>query len=56
VAFCHCLEHFQGTRASGEHEAFWTRSTVGLRKVDGTWMITHEHSSMPIPMDEQDES
>jgi ketosteroid isomerase-like protein len=51
VAFCHCLEHIQGRRTDGEHADMWTRSTLGLRKLDGAWKITHEHNSAPIYMD-----
>jgi ketosteroid isomerase-like protein len=51
VAFCHCLEHIRGTRTDGEHADMWTRSTLGLRKVDGAWKITHEHNSAPVYMD-----
>jgi ketosteroid isomerase-like protein len=51
VAFCHCLEHIQGTRTGGERADMWTRSTLGLRKVDGAWKITHEHNSVPSYMD-----
>jgi ketosteroid isomerase-like protein len=51
VAFCHCLEHFQGTRTGGEQADMWTRSTLGLRKLDGAWKITHEHNSVPSYMD-----
>lgn len=52
VAFCHCLEHIQGTRTDGEHADMWTRSTLGLRKIEGAWQITHEHNSAPFYMDE----
>jgi ketosteroid isomerase-like protein len=51
VAFCHCLEHIQGTRTDGERADMWTRSTLGLRKIDGAWKITHEHNSAPFYMD-----
>jgi ketosteroid isomerase-like protein len=51
VAFCHFLEHFQGTRTGGEQADMWTRSTVGLKKIDGAWKITHEHNSVPSYMD-----
>jgi ketosteroid isomerase-like protein len=51
VAFCHCLEHFHGTRSDGEHQNMWTRSTLGLKKIDDVWKITHEHSSVPLHMD-----
>jgi DNA-binding transcriptional ArsR family regulator len=29
----------------------WTRSTLGLKKVDGDWKIMHEHNSAPLYMD-----
>jgi len=51
VAFCHCLEHIHGTRSDGEHQNMWTRSTLGLRKIDDAWKITHEHNSAPFYMD-----
>jgi len=35
----------------GEDTDGWMRSTVGFRKTDGKWMITHEHSSVPMYMD-----
>jgi uncharacterized protein (TIGR02246 family) len=33
--------------ASGEPESLDFRLTVGLRKIDGRWTITHEHHSVP---------
>jgi ketosteroid isomerase-like protein len=51
VAFCHCLEHIQGTRTDGQDQDMWTRSTLGLKKVDDAWKITHEHNSAPLYMD-----
>jgi ketosteroid isomerase-like protein len=29
----------------------WMRSTLGFRKIDGTWKISHGHSSVPFLMD-----
>jgi ketosteroid isomerase-like protein len=54
VAFCHYLQHIQGTRNDGEDQNVWTRSTLGLKKVDDTWKITHEHNSVPFYMDGSD--
>jgi ketosteroid isomerase-like protein len=54
VAFCHCLEHIEGTRHGGASQNMWTRSTLGLRKRDGVWKITHEHNSAPFYMDGSD--
>ena len=52
VAFCTSLERLTATPlGSSESFTLWVRSTVGLRKVDGTWRITHEHSSTPFYMD-----
>ena len=50
VAFCHSLNQM------GSEGLFllWFRSTVGLRKIDGTWRITHEHNSTPFYMDGSD--
>jgi ketosteroid isomerase-like protein len=54
VAFCHSLNHVKGVRTDGQDEDMWTRSTLGLRKIDGTWKITHEHNSAPFYMDGSD--
>jgi ketosteroid isomerase-like protein len=51
VAFCHCLEHIQGIRTDGEHAEMWTRSTLGLRRIERAWKVTHEHNSAPFYMD-----
>jgi ketosteroid isomerase-like protein len=48
VAFCHSLNHMHEIRTVGEHTDVWVRATVGLRKLDGRWMITHEHYSVPF--------
>ena len=29
----------------------WYRTTLGLRRVDGRWLIAHEHNSVPFHMD-----
>ncbi|MGI8624855.1 MAG: YybH family protein [Solirubrobacteraceae bacterium] len=52
VAFCHSLNRL-GATPDGSSEPFemWFRATVCLRKVDGAWQITHEHSSTPFYMD-----
>jgi len=52
VAFCHYLERIQGTRSDGAHQDTWTRSTLGLKKIDDAWKITHEHNSAPFYMDD----
>lgn len=62
VAFCHGLNRLSATprgvvrgpdglEYEGERFDLWFRITVGLRKIDGRWQITHEHTSTPFYMD-----
>ncbi len=48
VAFCHSLNQLGG--------ALWFRSTLGLRKMDGEWLVPHEHNSTPFYMDDSDKA
>jgi uncharacterized protein (TIGR02246 family) len=50
VAFAHSLNHISGTRTNSEETDVWVRATVGYRKIDGRWRITHEHFSTPFEM------
>ncbi len=53
LAFVHCSVNFTAKNVeSGEKlRQLTNRFTFGLRKVNGSWMITHEHSSLPINKD-----
>ena len=48
VAFAHMLHPDSGTRRNGRDMTVVVRSTVCLRRIDGRWLITHEHISFPI--------
>jgi uncharacterized protein (TIGR02246 family) len=48
VAFGHYTSRIRCTRISGARTEYQVRVTVGLRKVDGRWLITHEHISLPF--------
>ena len=52
VAFVHALTSMTATPA-GASEPFtlWYRSTLGLRRIDGRWLIVHAHDSTPFHMD-----
>jgi ketosteroid isomerase-like protein len=50
VAFCYSLNHVKSTRTNGEKADYWVRVTSGLQKLNGRWLITHEHVSMPVDM------
>jgi uncharacterized protein (TIGR02246 family) len=51
VAFCHSLNRVRSTRTTGETTETWVCVTVGFRKIEGTWRITHEHVSVPCDME-----
>ncbi|MFI9049024.1 YybH family protein [Streptomyces sp. NPDC053427] len=51
VAFAHSIDLMRGTKADGFEVRLWSRATVGLRRTDGVWKITHTHSSVPFLMD-----
>ncbi len=51
VGFCHSLNRMMATTTKGEKVDLWFRDTLGFRKIDGQWKITHEHSSVPFYMD-----
>lgn len=52
VAFVHGLTRMAAVPV-GYPEGFsmWMRTTVGLRRRDGRWLVTHEHQSVPFHMD-----
>ena len=52
VAYCTSLNCLTATPVGGsESFSLWFRSTLGLRKIDGRWLVTHEHASVPFEMD-----
>jgi uncharacterized protein (TIGR02246 family) len=51
VAFCHGLHRISGKKTGEEQFETWVRVTVCLRKIDGEWMVVHEHVSVPFYMD-----
>jgi uncharacterized protein (TIGR02246 family) len=51
VVFCHSLNRVRSTQTTGKTTQTWVRVTVGFRKLEGTWKITHEHVSVPCDME-----
>jgi ketosteroid isomerase-like protein len=51
VAFCHSLNRISGRRTDGMETDVWIRETMGFCKIDGKWLIAHEHESVPFYMD-----
>jgi uncharacterized protein (TIGR02246 family) len=48
VAFAYALLKCGTPDEYREHPGRRLRLTIGLRKVDGRWVVTHEHHSFPI--------
>jgi uncharacterized protein (TIGR02246 family) len=48
VAFCHYLGRVKSTRVNGTKTDYWVRVSMGLQKMNGQWMVTHEHVSVPF--------
>jgi ketosteroid isomerase-like protein len=51
VAFATALLDCAGVEG-GETVSFKLRLTVGFEKRDGQWMVTHEHHSEPLPIND----
>jgi uncharacterized protein (TIGR02246 family) len=47
VAFVTALMRCAGREANGNKTELEFRLTIGLRKLNGQWMVTHEHHSIP---------
>jgi ketosteroid isomerase-like protein len=51
LALCHALLRISGVKTDGARHDIWARQTLGLRKREGSWKVTHEHISVPFYMD-----
>lgn len=52
VAFATSIDCLSAVpRGAAEGFRLWFRVTLGLRRVDGRWLVTHEHESVPFEMD-----
>jgi uncharacterized protein (TIGR02246 family) len=46
-AFSHCLSHVTGQTTDGQDIDVWARATDCYRKMNGKWLVVHEHASVP---------
>jgi ketosteroid isomerase-like protein len=51
VAFAHGFGRLSGTLKNGSKGGFWVRYTVCFRKIDGNWLIAHDHASVPLDVE-----
>jgi uncharacterized protein (TIGR02246 family) len=50
LAFAHYTSHLTSTDKSGKKFEMVLRTTDGLKKIKGKWLIVHEHNSVPVDM------
>jgi ketosteroid isomerase-like protein len=48
VAFSHSLYRVIGNKVGGEKVHMYWRATACYQKLDGKWVIVHEHNSVPF--------
>jgi uncharacterized protein (TIGR02246 family) len=51
VAFAYGLERFNGTLKNGQKSELWIRFTSGFRKINGRWLDTQDHVSVPVNLE-----
>ncbi len=48
VAFAHSLNRVSASMRDGRKLDMWWRATLCWRRLDGAWLITHAHASVPF--------
>jgi ketosteroid isomerase-like protein len=51
LAFVHSLNHVSGTLASGPVTDLWLRWTACFQRIDGVWLVVHDHVSVPADLE-----
>jgi ketosteroid isomerase-like protein len=51
LAFVHAVNHMNGRLASGHITDMWVRWTACLRRIDGVWLVVHDHVSVPADLE-----
>jgi uncharacterized protein (TIGR02246 family) len=50
LAFVHSLNHVSGRLASGHDSDMWVRWTACFQRIDGVWLVVHDHVSVPADL------
>jgi ketosteroid isomerase-like protein len=51
VAYSHSIQHVTLTDKDGKQTAMTVRVSDGYKKVNGQWLIAHEHVSIPVDLE-----
>jgi uncharacterized protein (TIGR02246 family) len=50
LGYSHSIQHLSGTDTKGQPVDLTWRDTAGYRNIGGTWLIAHEHGSVPVDL------
>jgi ketosteroid isomerase-like protein len=50
LAFAHSLNHVRGMLANGHTMDLWVRWTACFRRINGVWLVVHDHVSVPADL------
>ena len=51
LAFVHSFNHVRAALASGQITEMWVRWTACFRRIDGDWLVVHDHVSVPADLE-----
>lgn len=51
VAAAHMLIRAGGTLRDGREVGYWVRTSNSFQRSNGSWLITHEHISLPVDLE-----
>jgi ketosteroid isomerase-like protein len=51
LAFVHSLNHVKGTLPSGHTSDVWVRWTACFQRINGVWLVVHDHVSVPADIE-----
>jgi ketosteroid isomerase-like protein len=50
LTFVRSLNHVSGAMATGRRSDLWVRWTACFQRIDGVWLIVHDHVSVPADL------
>lgn len=50
LAYAHSVNHVHATSAAGRVTDLWLRWTACFRRIDGVWLVVHDHISVPADL------
>ena len=50
VAYSHSIQYVASTDKTGKHTSVTVRVTDAYKRINGQWLISHEHVSVPVDM------